>query len=289
MKIVVNMACGLANRMFQYSYYLYLKKLGYNVQVDFYRTAKLPHEEVAWEDIFPKATIDQASSWLILKLGGGTDLLSKIYRRYFPLFHHVVYMPTAFDAILPTVGKNKYMIGVFQNVEMVEKVKQEVEQAFTFKPFVNDTNYSLMQELERRVSVAIHVRKGEDYSSRIWYQNTCPLEYYQRAVALMCEKLVNPYFYVFTDNPAWVKENFVDIEYTLVERNPTVGYGCHFDMQLMSYCKHNIISNSTYAWWGAYLNKNPEKIIIGPHVWLNPNSCADFTSERILDERWIVL
>ena len=69
MKIIVNMACGLANRMFQYSYYLLLKHLGYNVQVDFYHSAQLAHEKVAWNDIFPEATIEQASSWDVFKLG----------------------------------------------------------------------------------------------------------------------------------------------------------------------------------------------------------------------------
>ena len=61
MKHIVNMACGLANRMFQYSYYLYLKDKGYNVEVDFYTSAKLSHEHVLWHDIFPKAQFSQAS------------------------------------------------------------------------------------------------------------------------------------------------------------------------------------------------------------------------------------
>lgn len=77
MKIIVNMACGLANRMFQYSYYLFLKHQGYQVQVDFYHSAKLAHEKVAWNDIFPKAKIEQASSWDVLKLGGGPDLFQR--------------------------------------------------------------------------------------------------------------------------------------------------------------------------------------------------------------------
>lgn len=105
MKLIVNMACGLANRMFQYSYYLFLKHQGYHVQVDFYHAAKLAHEKVAWNDIFPKAKIEQASSWDVLRLGGGADFLSKIRRKYFPFLTGVVNMPTAFDANLPVVSK----------------------------------------------------------------------------------------------------------------------------------------------------------------------------------------
>lgn len=107
MSVIVNMACGLANRMFQYSYYLFLKHQGYQVQVDFYHSAKLAHEKVAWYDIFPEAKIDQASSWNVLRLGGGSDFLSKIRRRYLPFLTGVINMPTAFDADLPVCDKKK--------------------------------------------------------------------------------------------------------------------------------------------------------------------------------------
>ena len=127
MKIIVNMACGLANRMFQYSYYLFLKRQGYQVQVDFYHSAKLAHEKVAWNDIFPKAKIDQASSWDVLKLGGGPNLFSKIRRKYLPFLSGVVNMPTAFDVDLPVASKKaQYVIGVFQNAKMVETIEKDV-------------------------------------------------------------------------------------------------------------------------------------------------------------------
>lgn len=79
---------------------------------------------------------------------------------------------------------------------------------------------------------------------------------------MIIDKVAVPKFYVFTDNPDWVRENFKDIEYTLVEGNPASGWGSHFDMQLMSVCKHNIISNSTYSWWSAFLNAHPQKIVV---------------------------
>lgn len=105
MKVIVNMACGLANRMFQYSYYLFLKHIGYNVKVDFYNSAKLAHEKVSWNDIFPKAKIEQASFLDVLKSGGGSDLFSKVRRKYLPILSSVVNMPTAFDANLPDENK----------------------------------------------------------------------------------------------------------------------------------------------------------------------------------------
>ena len=287
--IIVNIACGLANRMFQYSYYLYLKKMGYDAKVDFYKTAKLEHENVAWNSIFPNAPIQQASVWEVFKTGGGSDMISKIRRRYFSFSCNMKTL-SAFEAPLPEKNSHSvYMMGVFQNAEMVETVRDEVLKAFMFQPFIDRHNLDLMKEIQSCRSVAIHVRKGKDYMSRIWYQQTCPIAYYQKAIKLIEEKIKDPRFYVFTDNPEWVKENFRDFEYTLVQGNPIAGYGSHFDMQLMSLCQHNILSNSTYSWWGAFLNRNQSPIVICPEIWFNPNSCKEYTSRQIRCKGWITL
>ena len=289
MAVVVNMACGLANRMFQYCYYLYLRKLGYNVVVDFYKTAQLEHEHISWESIFPNAPICQASVWEVLKTGGGSDLLAKIRRRYLPYTCKVKTL-SAFEVPIPEqTGDSVYMMGVFQNAKMVESVREEVLEAFTFQPFTDSRNLMFMKEIQATQSVGIHVRKGEDYMSRIYYKETCPDTYYRKAVSYIQEKVENPRFYVFADNKEWVKENFKDFEYTLVEGNPVAGYGSHYDMQLMSLCKHNILSNSTYSWWGAFLNRNPSKTVVLPDIWFNPKSCKDYTSEQIRCEGWVAL
>ena len=290
MKLIVNMACGLANRMFQYSYYLFLKKKGFDVNVDFYHSAKLAHEHVMWNTIFPHALIEQAAKMEVFKLGGGADAISRFRRKYLPVLTGVINMPTAFDIDLKLEDdKDKYIIGVFQNAEMVTEVDQEIKQCFSFLPFKDDHNCQLEKEMGECESVAIHVRKGDDYRQRIWYKNTCPVEYYQKAIYLFQEEVHNPRFYVFTDNPAWVKENFLGLDYKLVEGNPINGWGSHFDMQLMGCCKHNIISNSTYSWWGAYLNNNPGKKVVCPHIWFNPESCENFTSQKLVCRDWTVL
>ena len=290
MPFIVNLACGLANRMFQYTYYLYLKKRGYNTVVDYYETAILVHEKVEWQRIFPEAHIEQASKWDVFRLGGGSSIFSKIRRRYLPMTCKVHHMPTAFAADCPNpTDQDKYIFGVFQNAAMADTVKEEVQQIFTFAPFEDERNRTLQEMIQACNSIGIHIRKGQDYMSRIWYQNTCSLDYYRKAIAYIKERVENPKFYVFADNPTWVKENFKEFDYTLVEGNPPAGWGSHFDMQLMSYCKHNIISNSTYSWWGAFLNKDPEKIVILPHQWFNPKSCEESTCEKVQCEGWIAL
>lgn len=290
MKFIVNMACGLANRMFQYSYYLFLKKRGYDVAVDFYHSAKLAHEKVAWSAVFPHAEIQQASHFKVFLWGGGADIFSRLRRKYFSWSTKVKTTTGAFDASLPVdTMHGQYVIGVFLNAAIIEAVDDEVKKCFSFLPFTDEMNLRIEKEIEGCESVAIHVRKGKDYQCRIWYQNTCSMEYYRKAIALMKKKVQNPQFYIFTDNAEWVRENFQEIDYTLVNGNPADGYGSHFDMQLMSLCKHNIISNSTYSWWSAFLNRNSEKIVIAPEIWFNPDSCDEFKSDRALCKGWIAL
>lgn len=267
------MAAGLANRMLQYSYALYLNNLGYDVFVDNnYIGKKLPHENIDWAKIFPNAKLRQAPNFLIFKYGGGYSLFDKIRRHYLPFTNSTWTDKTAIK--IPNedeLNRYNYFIGTYQDSQIVESIANEVRELFRFSAFEeNSQNAKLEKKMHSENSVAIHLRKGKDYIKDEHYTNTCPIEYYQKAVEIIKQRVSNPVFYVFTDNPNWVKENLKGIDYTLVEGNPTIGWGNHYDMQLMSCCKHNIIANSTYSWWGAFLNENPNKIVIEPRYWYNP-------------------
>ncbi len=272
-KYVVRMSAGLANRMLQYSYYLYLRKMGKEVYVDnSYKPSKWKMEEIDWEKIFPCAEINQASKKLIFQYGGGYSYLDKIRRKYLHFTTKVWTMDNATDT--PSnqdLEKFRYIIGVMQDAEMVAFVEDEVKEKFCFADFQNGSkNAELQKKMRSENSVAIHMRKGADYMANPKFHNTCTLNYYKKAIEIIDSKIHDPIYYVFTDNPSWVKENLHGIKYTLVCENPAIGWGNHFDMQLMSCCKHNIIANSTYSWWGAFLNPNPKKIVIDPLFWYNP-------------------
>lgn len=290
MPITVNMACGLANRMFQYSFYLYLKEKGYDARVDYFTHFKLPHENVEWERIFPDASFKKASVFDIFRQGGGSSLFQKIRRRFLSWSTSVKEMPRAFSLYEPeSFNDDVYLLGVFQSSKPALAVKDKLKKAFRFKEFSDKRNIELKNIISNENSVAIHVRKGKDYCKIKWYQNTCPVEYYRKAIELIKHSVQNPKFYVFTDNPEWVRENFKEIDYSLIDGNPVVGWGSHFDMQLMSLCRHNIISNSTYSWWGAFLNNNPEKIVVMPEIWFNPESIDTYKSEPLKCDKWIAI
>jgi hypothetical protein len=292
-KYVVRMSAGLANRMLQYAYALYLEKRGNDVYVDNnYKPTEWKMEEIDWERIFPHAPLRQAPKSLIFRYGGCYTWLDKIRRHYLP-FTSKVWMQTN-TAKVPTeaeLEKHAYFIGVYQDARIADFVKEEALKSFRFAPFETGSQNALLEEkMKSENSVAIHFRKGEDYMKKQGFHNTCTIEYYEEAIKLIKSKVENPVFYVFTDNPKWVKEHLKGIEYTLVEGNPPIGWGNHFDMQLMSCCKHNIIANSTYSWWGAFLNPNPNKIVIDPKYWFNPELPRYKNMENnTVCKGWIVL
>lgn len=287
MLVIVNMACGLANRMFQYAYYLYLLENGYNVKVDYLKRADLMHEDVAWQRIFPKAVFEQAEEKEVRRMGGIQSLPARIRRKLLPFTTHVIEMADAFDVKPPRKDRDAYLIGVFQNAAVVETVAEILRKRFIFPELDTEVNKDYARRLKTENSVGIHVRKANDYQKIKWYKDTCPVEYYKAAVEFITSRIDKPKFFVFADNKQWVRENFGWLNYEMIEGNPEAGWGSHCDMQLMSLCKHNIISNSTYSWWGGFLNKNQSKTVIMPKVWFNPATTRHFSSEKIQPENWI--
>ncbi|MFM2292543.1 MAG: hypothetical protein RIS29_2356, partial [Bacteroidota bacterium] len=112
------------------------------------------------------------------------------------------------------------------------------------------------------------------------------IEYYKRAVDLICDKVENPVFYVFSNDIEWVKEKFVFLgdSMTIVDHNQ--GEKSYLDLVLMSNCKHNICANSSFSWWGAWLNQNQDKIVIVPEKWFKDKSYVNSTYDLIPTE-WI--
>lgn len=273
--IIIRMAAGLANRMFQYAYYLYLKQMGLNVHIDnSYRRSightDFAHEHIDWKRVFPKAKYSSPQNITVYKYGGGQDLFSKIRRRFLPFTTNVSNLTNPFIyKDVNELRKNEYIIGVFQNAKMASNIRTQLIELFSFPEIKDSKNKNLVNEIQSCESVAIHIRKGNDYSRLDRYNNTCEIDYYMKAINTLKNKIDNPRYYIFTDNPQWVKDNFNFVDYKIIDWNPTVGWGNHLDMQLMSLCKHNIIANSTYSWWGAFLNTNPNRIVIAPHKWFN--------------------
>lgn len=180
------------------------------------------------------------------------------------------------------IESETYIEGFFQS----EKFFSEgIQKEFTFKNPLTGKNKETADLIQNSNSISLHVRRG-DYVNKKRYQNmfaTCSLDYYKRAVEIITKGQTDFKLFIFSDDKEWVKENLkLPFETVYVDFNS--GKDSYKDMQLMSLCKHNVIANSSFSWWGAYLNANPEKIVIAPQKWFNDEN---INQKDIIPEKWI--
>ncbi|MDD3437516.1 MAG: alpha-1,2-fucosyltransferase, partial [Candidatus Gastranaerophilales bacterium] len=114
------------------------------------------------------------------------------------------------------------------------------------------------------------------------FHGTCSIDYSTKAIKYICKYVKNPHFFIFSDDINWVIENLkIEYPFTVVDFNQNSDW---FDLNLMKNCKHNIVANSSFSWWGAWLNENPDKIVIAPRKWTLQN-----TNNDIIPKEWIKL
>jgi len=162
--------------------------------------------------------------------------------------------------------KNYILDGYFQNEQLFKEKSISIKQEFIF-PTETDNLASLSNQVKNKHnSVAIHVRRGDYLKPNIGkHHPVLDIEYYKKAIEYINSKIKNPFFYIFSDDPIWCESNFtfLNFGYKIIEKR----YTDWESMYLMSVCKHNIIANSSFSWWGAWLNKHEIKIVIAPKFW----------------------
>ena len=179
-----------------------------------------------------------------------------------------------------------YLWGYFQNHAMVEEVAGELRLDLTFREPPRGKTLEVMQQIGRsKTPVSLHVRRG-DSTIPVEGKVVLQKEYYANAIALIKERFVDPTFFVFSDDIPFVKQNLgLDPGTVFVDHNGT--FAAHEDLRLMSCCQHHIIANSTFSWWGAWLNPRADKVVIAPRRWFlgidnyHPNL---FARDWILDD-----
>jgi hypothetical protein len=162
--------------------------------------------------------------------------------------------------------KTLYLWGYFQNHAMVEEVAGELRLELTFREPPRGKTLDVLQQIERsKTPVSLHVRRG-DSTLPVEGKVVLTKEYYANAIALIKERFDDPSFFVFSDDIPFVKQNLgLDPGSVFVDHNGT--FAAHEDLRLMSSCQHHIIANSTFSWWGAWLNPRTNKVVIAPRRW----------------------
>lgn len=184
------------------------------------------------------------------------------------------------------ITDNTFIEGFFQSAKYFNE--NEARNILTFKKEGSKKTQEIMEKMKSENSVSIHIRRG-DYVQKARYKslyNQLTLEHYARAIELIKEKVENPTFYIFSDDPSWVEENLKVENATYISHNS--GNDSWQDLMLMARAKHNIIANSSFSYWGAMLNGNENKIVIAPEIWFTENKPEQLTKD-IYPENWIKL
>ena len=181
-----------------------------------------------------------------------------------------------------TKKRINYYIGYWQSEKFFKDISDEIRKDFSFPKFTSEKNLEILKLIKSYNSVSIHIRRG-DYLQNRGFNGLAPLEYYQKAIEYIKNKIENPHFFIFSNDIEWCRKNLSIENSYYIDWNR--GEESYRDMQLMSLCKHNIIPNSTFSWWGAWLNKNPNKIVIAPEKWFN--DCVNIDYSNIVPETWI--
>jgi hypothetical protein len=267
---------GLGNQMFQYALFVALcekfpeEKI--NIDTSYFSTYHV-HNGLELERVF-NITLPKASF---------TDLLKVTYPvRWFKLSRAIrKFLPNrktecteakdyTFNDSVFTPG-SKYYDGYWQNYKYFESVIDIVRNKFKFTLPLNLKTKKLLNELQAiENTVSIHVRRG-DYLKAVNYAGLCDIKYYENTISFLLKKITPTKFYIFSDDIDWCKAEIAPIlgnyRYEFVDWN--TGKDSPLDMLLMSNCHHNILANSSFSWWSAFLNTHKDKIVCAPEKWTN--------------------
>ena len=281
--IITKLIGGLGNQMFQYAAGLALaRRTSHPLRVDTTALRRYNrHQGYQLPEIF-SGKFQQASEWELLKtlrlnlkkgtkgsleidpnwqMQRGTRLIRQNTHNFWPGFN--------------TLSGPCYLAGYWQSAQYFANAAEEVRSAFTFRTPANAQNKAFTQSIQAANSVSIHIRRG-DYVSNpkaLKFHGICDWPYYDQAIEIMKERLDNPTFYIFSDDPVLAKSQYPnESQFKVIDIN--TGADSFRDMELMAQCKHHIIANSSFSWWGAWLGQHARQIVIAPKVWFAGSSEA---------------
>ncbi len=281
--IIICLSGGLGNQMFQYALYLHYQSLGVPVKIDDmteYVTEKKRFPQLRLFGItYRKASREEVVHWTDSYM----DLPSRIRRKLTGRKTRWVMDPYHYEPGIAGL-KDAYLYGWWQSEKYFKEIEDTVRRAFafpaSFQAGLNEGNRRYLARIEADISVGVHVRRGDYLEVDEVYGGICTPAYYKKAMNLLREKQPGCRFFLFSNDIEWVKEHMEEEDVTVVEEN---GEGSGFtDLYLMSRCKHNIIANSSFSWWGAWLNENPDKLVVAPSRWLNNHETPDIHWEGML-------
>ncbi len=260
---IINLKGGLGNQMFQYAYG---------------RTLELAGKKIIFNTSFfngTKSKIDTAREFKLNNFNIKTR--ANFVNKQSPIINLI-------NKLLTKLRLKEKGFGYWQSEKYFKNIESNIIEEFTLKKQLDSKFNNIIKQMTNTPSVSLHIRRGDyvnDPKTKAFH-NVCHLEYYTSAIDIIKASINNPTFFIFSDDIDWVSEN-LEILYPCFWVSNLEGED-YEELILMSQCKHNIISNSSFSWWGAWLNQNPNKIVVAPKQWF-VNKASDEID--ILPPEWI--
>lgn len=291
--IIIKAMGGLGNQLQQYALYEKMISLGKEVVFDtgWFENQKLQNNMLAPRKLelsyFPGVSFKKASADEVEKVYGKEDLWSKVVRKAVPGANHrfsesKMYHPEIFEK------DTAYLEGYWAAEKYYADILPRLREKLYF-PTPNEENRKMAEQIKAAsYSVSMHVRRGDylDPVNKAMFGDICTSAYYETGIAKIKEQHPDATFFVFSDDPAYVQENYGSGEFVSVDINH--GADSFFDIYLMSLCNAHICANSTFSFWGARLNPSAEKVMIRPSIHKNSQV---FVPEEMHDlwKNWILV
>jgi hypothetical protein len=276
--IIVRLCGGLGNQLFQYAVGKQLSvqtNLPLKLDVSWVQLPDMRQYRLNFYNIQePIATPDEVNAFV--GLYESNSLYARLYRKLqskLPKRKRRYFQESgfwAYESELMRITGSVFLEGFWQHHAYFEELHPEVLQAIRLREPYTAERYPVLDEIKQNEgSVSLHIRRGDYVSDpyNLSFFGVMSLNYYQQAARLLQEKVRQPTFYIFSDDLNWAREH-LKLEAPMVFVDIANGQKEYLELEAMSQCRHNIIANSSFSWWGAFLNKNPKKQVIAPAQWV---------------------
>jgi hypothetical protein len=296
--IIVKILGGLGNQMFQYATARALAERAHvPLKLDLSGFATYEHHAYALNHL--SITAPEASASEIAHFKKYADFFERLPRPLQNIFrslkieqalnrlsHYVREKSFRFDSAVLSAGPNAYLDGYFQSEQYFSDIRPLLKKEFGLAEKMDPRSEAYATEIRStETPICLHVRRGDfAFNPAVSkFHGVAPLEYYYEAAKILASRVQNPRFFVFSDSIEWVKENL-----KLPYPHSFIGQGAgknYEDITLMSLCRHFILSNSSFGWWGAWLSATPleEKIVIAPKKWVT----GDLDTTDLIPQTWM--
>lgn len=294
--MIVKIFQGIGNQLFQYAYgralslrrglefkmdntyyinYAEVTQHGYTYRRDYGLDMFNIQAPVATEEEINRVKIVNGSNRITWYINRKLNERAPYYKK-----NIVKELDTVFDPNLLNVKSNSYVEGYFVSELYFKDYRSTILKDFTLKAPVNEKNAEVIKRMQDSNSVCISIRRTNFLHNPL--HNVCMDSYYRDGLKAISDLVPGMRVFIFSDDNQWVLDNFhIPWEHEFVTHNYPNFYE---DLRLMSYCKHHVIPNSTFSWWGAWLSEYADKKVIAPRVWLNSDT-IDYST--VIPEGWI--